>query len=112
MGYDIHITRSEDWAANADSEISQKEWLAVVEGDTELTLDPRFGECSVLWKGEASPADAWFDWYKGNVFTTNPDRAILAKAIEIASRLRAEVHGDDGKRYHEAGELVNVPEWA
>ena len=39
MGYDIHITRVEDWAENEGNEIAAEEWLASVETDGELKLD-------------------------------------------------------------------------
>lgn len=99
MGYDLHITRAENWLENQGREISKEEWLALVHEDPELTPDPTNGDCAVLWQGECSRADPWFDWYDGNVYTSDPDREVLAKSLEMAARLQAHVQGDDGVRY-------------
>ena len=99
MGYDIHITRATDWSDNRGEEISEREWRTLIEEDPELEHNPAYGDHAVHWRGEGSPPDAWFDWYRGNVYTTNPDRAVLAKALRIAAFLDAHVEGDDGKIY-------------
>jgi hypothetical protein len=67
MGYDLRITRSLDWSANQGQEISQSEWLELVESDPELSLDPANGPLAASF-GDA----AFFDWYEGNVLTTDP----------------------------------------
>ena len=64
---------------------------------------------SPLWRAEGSPPDAWFDWYRGNVYTTNPDCAVLAKALRIAAFLDAHVEGDDGKIYCGAEDWAELP---
>jgi len=97
MGYDLRITRAVDWTANTGLEISTEEWLAVVEADPELALDPANGPCSVLY-GETR----WFDWFDGNVFTSDPDQATVSKMLDIAQRLSAAVQGDDGEFYEAA----------
>jgi hypothetical protein len=73
MGYDLRITRALDWGANKGREISTEEWLAVVQEDDDLTADPASGPFAVRY-GESR----WFDWYEGNVFTTDPDHATVA----------------------------------
>ena len=110
MGYDIHVTRAIDWQDNQGQEISEQEWLALVETDSELALDPANGKHAVLWGGDESPSGAWFDWYKGNIFTTNPDRAVLMKALRIAVFLDAQVLGDDGKIYHQEDDWTQIPQ--
>ena len=94
MGYDLRITRSTDWAENAGLEIGADEWLAVVEDDPELTLDPANGPYAVRWS-----SGAWLDWYGGNVFTSDPDRSTVAKMLSLAERLSGLVQGDDGEFY-------------
>jgi len=96
MGYDLHITRSTDWNHNAGHEIDSSDWLALVGDDGELTLDPANGPYSVRWSA------AWFDWSDGNVFTTDPDRATVAKMLQIATVLKGVVQGDDGEFYESA----------
>lgn len=43
MGYDVHITRAEDWAEPGGEQISLDEWLAYVAADPELRLDGAAG---------------------------------------------------------------------
>lgn len=102
MGYDLHITRAEVWTETQGSEIPAEEWLSYVEGDEELTLDPPNGAYSVIWKGEG---ELWFDWYEGNVYTTNPDRIALEKMLSIAKALNAKVQGDNGEVYNTVEDL-------
>lgn len=98
IGYDIHITRTEEWSDNGASQIARAEWLAVAEADPELTPDPENG------KAFYTCGDSWFDWFEGNVDTKNPDHAVLAKALELAGVLDARVQGDDGELYESPDE--------
>jgi hypothetical protein len=97
MGYDLHITRALDWTTNAGSEIPADEWLALVAGDTELIADPANGSCAVRFGTKA-----WFDWFEGNVFTSDPDRPTVAKMLLIARQLDGIVQGDGGEIYERA----------
>jgi len=99
MGYDAHITRAEFWAENAGHEITTTEWSAVVEADPELEPWPENGPHFVRWRGASAMTDAWLDWRDGDVYTKNPDPALLAKCCAIAARLGARVQGDDGEVY-------------
>lgn len=99
MGYDFHITRADDWTRNIEQQISSEEWLTVVQSDPDLQPDPDNGAHAVTWKGHEGLEIAWFDWYQGNVFTTNPDTATLQKMLELARRMEARVVGDDGETY-------------
>lgn len=94
MGYDLRITRSTDWAENTDSEIPSEEWLAMVDADPDLQPDPDGGPFAARFSSRA-----WFDWYEGNVLTTDPDRRTVAKMLELAQRLSGVVQGDDGEFY-------------
>src|SRR5688500_5284834 len=99
MGYDLHITRADDWAQNDGAEISAEEWLALVQSDPELTLEPGAGPYFARWSGPSRYPDPWLDWSEGNVNTKNPDSALLRKMVQLASRLGARVQGDDGELY-------------
>jgi hypothetical protein len=94
MGYDLRITRAIDWTENAGHEIAPEEWLALARADAELNADPALGPLAVRYK-----ASAWFDWFEGNVLTTDPDRPTVAKMLAIARELGAIVQGDDGEIY-------------
>lgn len=102
MGYDVHITRSDDWSKNASHAIAADEWLVVVDADPELQLDPENGPYAAVWTPKTGRNEGWFDWYEGNVFTTNPSRPAVAKMIALAERLSALVQGDEGEVYETA----------
>ena len=97
MGYDVRITRSVDWTENRGLEISQAEWLTIVNADPELTLDPINGPLAASFG-----AGRWFDWFEGNIFTSDPDHATVRKMLDIAHRLSGAVQGDGGEFYDSA----------
>ncbi len=99
MGYDLRITRAIDWTANADCEISSAEWMELVAADPELTADSTYGPFAVLYQDAR-----WFDWYEGNVFTTDPDHATVQKMLGIAKQLSGAIQGDDGEFYDSASQ--------
>jgi hypothetical protein len=107
VGWEIHITRAEHWANSERHPITANEWLAHVESDPDLMIDP----CDnvpyfALWKAHRIDGDyAWFDWFAGAINTKHPDRLILGKAIEIARSLGARVQGDDGELYERPEDL-------
>jgi hypothetical protein len=39
MGYDVHITRKDEWFDEGGSQIDLKEWLAYIDSDAEMRLD-------------------------------------------------------------------------
>lgn len=39
MGYDLHVTRADDWTESESSPITLNEWLAYVQEDPEMRLD-------------------------------------------------------------------------
>jgi len=98
MGYDVHITRAQDWIDSERMPIAREEWRALVESDPEITPDPDNGPDDYLFVGH--PKEPWpLWWHKGEVYTKNPDKHIMKKMIEIAAVLNANVQGDDGERY-------------
>ena len=98
MGYDLHITRRTDWSMTGN-DVTVPEWLAYVARDPELSLWPENGPYMARWSGKSKHSDAWLDWFKGNVYTKNPDQALIEKMIHIAHELGATVQGDDGETY-------------
>jgi hypothetical protein len=108
MGYEFHITRAENWAESDQRPITAEEWLAGVGGDPELHIDEQSGAYFAVWSGPCSyPGGAWFDWSDGQIFTKNPDQAILAKMLQLADRLEGVVQGDDGEIYRDASQISN-----
>jgi hypothetical protein len=55
--------------------------------------------------GDRADPHAWFDWFRGNVKTKNPDGETLTKMLELARELGAEVQGDDGEQYESPEDL-------
>ena len=100
MGYDLHITRRKDWAADGD-DITAEEWRAYVRGDKELTLTGANGPNFAVWQRSSGNPEQWLDWSSGQIFTKNPDAPLIDKMIAIAAALGATVQGDDGETYSE-----------
>jgi hypothetical protein len=119
MGYDVHITRKEDWADPDGPAISLEEWLAVVAADPEMRLDGyaeahRDGsvlrmECEGLavwtaYSGHGLNGNmAWFLFNDDRIVVRNPDNEILRKMWTLARALSARVQGDDGEFYDAEG---------
>ena len=99
MGYDLHITRAENWAENAGTEITADEWLALVKSDPELSLSSDNGPYFAIWSGPSRYPDPWLDWFGGNIYSKNPDSALLQKMVSVAATLGARVQGDEGELY-------------
>lgn len=120
MGYDIHITRADDWTDSPSVPISLEEWIAVVDGDPELRLERVASATTVegetvsfespglaVWMGWSRNGDggalAWIDHCDGETVSKNPDEEILRKMHQIAQALGARVQGDDGEEYDATG---------
>ncbi|QWV92377.1 hypothetical protein KP004_14330 [Geomonas oryzisoli] len=99
MGYDLHITRKTFWADDDGPEITSLEWLEAVNKDPSLTLAGYNGDFFVLWTGPSEYEEPWLDWREGEIYSKNPDEAMITKMLEIAGRLGAAVQGDDGEIY-------------
>lgn len=118
MGYDVHITRKENWFDEDETHnITIEEWKEIVANDPEMRLD-NFAEAtttngdnlrieneglSVWMKYSGDGLDgnhAWFEYAQGNIDVKNPDREIIIKMLGLAEKLNAKVQGDDGEIYN------------
>ncbi|WP_035536505.1 hypothetical protein [Paraburkholderia hospita] len=123
MGYDVHITRKQNWFDD-EPRISLGEWKSVVMSDDEMRLDGHAAatvgggailrvESEGLAVWTAHPQHdvdgnlAWFDYRVGNIVVKNPDAAILAKMWQLARMLQARVQGDDCEVYGPTGDIVS-----
>jgi hypothetical protein len=117
MGYDIHITRKENWFDQEPTRnISLEEWKDILASDDEMQLDG-FAEATTT-NGETIRVDnkglsvwtaysnnglngnhAWFEYSQGNIVCKNPDDETINKMLVIAERLNAKVQGDEGEIY-------------
>ena len=94
MGYDIHITRKENWFDEDDSnKIKLTEWTDYIKSDKEMRLDNQASATTdngdhvtyennglAVWisysKNGLGDNYAWFDFRAGNVTVKNPDEEI------------------------------------
>ena len=101
MGYDLFITRAEDWSHSESNPITSEEWLAIVDEDPELGPWAAYpGSHFALWSGRSEHAEPWLDWARGYIYSKNPDTALIKKMVLIANRLNARVLGQDGEEYY------------
>jgi hypothetical protein len=123
MGYNLHITRKENWSDDDDSaEISLREWKRYVQTDDEMEIESTATSMTendevvefesgglAFWRNYSRHGidgnKAWFVFHNGEIVVKNPDVAIRNKMIAVAASLGAKVQGDDGEEYNEI-ELV------
>jgi hypothetical protein len=113
MGYEVHVTRAQDWTESDTVPITLDEWLAYVAADPEMRLD-NFAEATTtsgetiryenqglaVWMtAESKNRGGWLDYRKGRIVAKNPDEEMLAKLKCIAGVLDASVIGDEGELY-------------
>ena len=99
MGQDLHITRAKDWERNQGREITEIDWQSCVQSDPELSPDPSHGPNAALWTGHPHATNnAWLDWFRGNIYTTDADAALIAKMQEVAARLKARLVDDENQQ--------------
>jgi len=108
MGYDLHITRRRQWSGKG-SDITSREWLDYVAGDSELKLSPGDGPHWAIWNGASELPQPWLDWEDGQIYSKNPDEPLTRKMCAIAQKLHAKVQGDDGEFYDDNGKALPPP---
>ena len=80
MGYDVYITRRENWWDEEGQDTSAAEWEAVIAADPALVVVP-------LWRNA------------GRIVSENPSDAVIATMREVAKVPGARLQGDDGECY-------------
>ena len=129
MGYNLYITKKENWFEEDDSNnISPTEWKDYLKADSEMRLD-NFAEAtatngeyiriesegmSVWTKYSRAGLDgnhAWFWPDNGNIVVKNPDIEIRNKMIDVARQLKAKVQGDDGELYETKETIIEKRPW-
>ena len=99
MGYDLHITRAQDWSQTSGQEITEAEWRSIIDEDPSLTPSSDLGEGCASWKTPYGAA-GWLCWSNGQLYSKAPDPEMLGKMLDIAKQLGAHVQGDEGELYH------------
>jgi len=122
MGYDLHITRSEEWFdENPENPITLDEWYAIIAADPELVLNEksyRAGDTDennsmsnkgfTDWIKHPNGELTWFDYSEGTIYTKNPDYYTIKKMLNFAGQLNAFVIGDDCEKYQMKGDKIIV----
>ena len=109
MGYDVHITRAEEWYDSAETPITLEEWVAYAESDPDLQRNPENGEA--FFDLRVGADEAWLDWSDGDILTKNPTEPVIAKMAQVATALGANVQGDEGERYGPDGRIIPDENW-
>lgn len=111
MGYDLHITKKDNWFDD-EPQISPDEWKGIVDSDHSLKLSGKAvastPDGSIIeyknnllaeWSEHPTINPVWFDFRNGNIVVKNPDGHILSKMLDISKILDAKVRGDEGEVY-------------
>jgi hypothetical protein len=123
VGYDVHITRAEDWIESESKPISLGEWQSYIQSDPELRPEPCDTATNpttdqvitvpnkgfAVWTAHPEGDQVWFGYWRGCITAKNPDKAILEKMSQIAARLNARVIGDEGEEYPAAAGTSPFP---
>jgi hypothetical protein len=111
MGYDISIVRYDGEEA---VEIPESEWLEYIKTDPELEMSKIANEDSQYWEWNAHSqyqdpegGRPWFQYWRGRIYSKNPDEEVAAKMFQIATTLNARVQGQDGEFYDEDGRQID-----
>jgi hypothetical protein len=88
MGYDLHITRKENWHDEDGPAISFEEWRRLASDDPEM---------------DRMHLDS-----SGNIVAKNPHTRIVIKMHQLAQKLGAKVQGDEGELYDANGGQVGA----
>ena len=104
MPGDVLLVRTEDWRRSADDPVTKAQLDELIATDAELAWSvggagdtpaagPRY--VSILWRGQPC-----FWWHGSEVRCARPNDEQLAKMIEMAVALDANVVREDGTEYH------------
>ncbi|MBI2082692.1 MAG: hypothetical protein HYT76_03900 [Deltaproteobacteria bacterium] len=115
MGFDVHITRKDDWFDKTNN-ISLQEWVEYLEKDPEMQLIDQDKKLpAALFKGDGratwiahpnssnSDEPVIFKYLSGNITVFKPDQEILKKMFRIAEALKAKVQGNECEIYGKDG---------
>lgn len=101
MGYDLHITRADAWLESESAPITRQEWqdfarshpTLVEAGSAEIGAEPVY-DCV-----DASGLVAALSWQEDHIYVYGFNGDQPAALLDIASKLDAELFGDDDERY-------------
>jgi len=105
MGYELHITRAEDWVESLDDPIAEQEWRDYADNAAQLSVNGSIGlggtaESPVyaLEADGSAPLALW--WCDGRIEVAGvAGESAVPAVLAVARHLRATVQGDDGETY-------------
>jgi hypothetical protein len=103
MGYDLHITRKQNWADPEGPAVPLAEWQELIARDPELREFTEVGEADRGTGASYGDQEGALRWEDGEIVSKDPDKALIAKMAQIAAALGATVQGDDGEIYQADG---------
>jgi hypothetical protein len=95
VGYELHITRAQDWSTSATKPITQTEWSSIAVGDPRLA---RTAEATAFTLGGADGPVLYWVADQINVKGID-DPAQITELSDVARLFDAVVQGDDGEVY-------------
>ncbi len=110
MGYEIHITRRNNWSDFGPPAISLAEWKLAADQYNDFVI----GDVSDSEDEDAKAmcrrgACRYFFYSDGQISVKKPTRQVLLRMCEIAKVLNVKVIGDDGETYNELGVPDKTP---
>jgi hypothetical protein len=106
VGYEVHISRRENWFDDEGPGITAAEFEAAVNQSPDLVLVP-FPDG---WQGSRAPVaelasdtqhhqESGLYWQAGNIRSKNPSNLVIDAMCALARALNARVQDEDGELY-------------
>jgi hypothetical protein len=111
MSIYVYITRRRNPIDEDGPVIDEGAWRSVVSADLTFrdasaeeigSARPSKSHYSI-WLGHPAGLDTWFIWTDGQIDIRNPDEPMVAKAMELAGKLKASVVSEMGEIFNEDG---------
>jgi hypothetical protein len=102
MGYDLQLTRAEDWVESSSVPVTAHEWIAAARSASGVT------ETSLLSDGSGNPTfllgddpakDPALYWADGQVAVRGADEKHVPALVALAKAVGARLVGDDGEQH-------------
>ena len=93
MPYTVHVVRTPHWRDAVQSPITKEDVTALIAADKELAWSAANAD-EISWRGAPT-----IRWNQDQLVSTDPNSALTAKLIRMATALNAYLVGDNGEHY-------------